>query len=159
MSTQSPVKEIKIGENTFKFFVVAGEDEKKMIVRVVQHTDFTGTILEDDFPNGDTQIWETEVSARFSEIEAVNLIGGRLIEDWSRIASDDSAHGMKQTDAPDTIFTSTATIERVLESPLVDEQETEEIAEILLGSAAYSNSRQDFLKERYNCGDKLGGLL
>lgn len=65
--------------NTFKFYVEA------QTVRVVIHTDFAGTSLEEDFPNGDTSAMETDVIKGLSNIEAVNLVGSRVIENWANI--------------------------------------------------------------------------
>lgn len=71
------------GCNTFTFFVEPKTDHK--LVTVKQHTDFAGTELETDFPEGDNSTWESKVLASLTDEAAVNLIGGRLLEVWHDI--------------------------------------------------------------------------
>jgi len=69
--------------NTFSFSVEQKNTYKAVIV--VQHTDFSGTELEKDFPNGDTSIWTVKVSASLTDKEAINLAGSKLLETWEEI--------------------------------------------------------------------------
>lgn len=71
--------------NTFTFYVSLGERAHR--VRVKHHTDFSGTVLEADFPNGDTGYWNSTVDAKRcqSEKDCVNTVGKSLLKDWKNI--------------------------------------------------------------------------
>ena len=77
--------------NTFEFFVREGKVKLTLnsvackIVKIVQYTDFTGTSLEEDFPNGDTSVFEIK-TLPMSDIEAVNFVGNKMIENWEFIS-------------------------------------------------------------------------
>ena len=81
-----PVCTVAISDNTFEFFVddkpLGATDLTYKAVTVRQHTDFTGTILERDFPSGDVSIWEGSGGMVKSNVEAVNIVGTKLIENW-----------------------------------------------------------------------------
>ena len=74
-----------IEENTFKFFVQLGTTEH--IIKVEQLTDFTGTILEKDFPNGSKSTWNGKVSAVRckTEKDVVNLFAPKILAEWTNI--------------------------------------------------------------------------
>ncbi len=80
---QAEITKIKVDCNTFSFSVE--ETGNKKIVFVNHHTDFSGTDLEKDFPNGTDTVWETEVDRSISDIEAINQVGRKLLEDWKDI--------------------------------------------------------------------------
>lgn len=64
---------VKIDCNTFTF--IADGNSR---VKCVQHTDFSGTVLEDDFPNGDKSTWTAKATGG-TEIESINnMIFGLL---------------------------------------------------------------------------------
>lgn len=77
------ITQVKVECNTYTFFVA--EDEINKVVIMEQHTDFSGTELEQDFPDGDISVWQARVSKGLDDTEAVNLIGGKLLKNWKAI--------------------------------------------------------------------------
>lgn len=71
--------------NTFQFFVKLGTDSHS--VKIIQISDFKGTILEEDFPNGSKSVWNTKASAHtcYTEIDCVNAVAPKLLAQWTRI--------------------------------------------------------------------------
>jgi len=65
---------VKIDCNTFTFTC----DQKKL--KCVQHTDFTGTSLEEDFPNGSIGIRTATPSSYISEAENINNLIQRILK-------------------------------------------------------------------------------
>lgn len=66
--------EVQIAENTFTFKV----KENKIICE--QFTDFTGTCLEEDFPNGDFSIWEMLKDKRLNDKDNINKLIYKLLK-------------------------------------------------------------------------------
>jgi hypothetical protein len=77
---EEPLYKVEIPPNTFAFYVHKKRGCK--VVKVIQHTDFTGTVLEEDFPDGSTIVWESKVLETYSDTVAVNIVGAKLLENW-----------------------------------------------------------------------------
>lgn len=82
-SDELPLVRVVIECNTFDFYVKEADRRRKRVT-VMQHTDFSGTILENDFPNGDTSRIVAYAPDGFSDIEVINLVGAKLIKDWEK---------------------------------------------------------------------------
>lgn len=82
-SDELPLVRVVIECNTFDFYVKEADRRRKRVT-VMQHTDFAGTILENDFPNGDTSRIVAYAPNEFSDLEVIDLVGGRLIKDWGK---------------------------------------------------------------------------
>lgn len=82
-SDELPLVRVVIECNTFDFYVKEADRRRKRVT-VMQHTDFSGTILENDFPNGDTSRIVAYAPDEFSDIEVINLVGARLIKAWEK---------------------------------------------------------------------------
>jgi hypothetical protein len=69
--------------NTFSFYAsIVG---KKIVVVVNQFTDFSNTILADEYPNGENMKWSTSFPKTVSMCDAVNMVGKKLLKEWSSI--------------------------------------------------------------------------
>lgn len=82
-SDELPLVRVVIECNTFDFYVKEADRLRKRVT-VMQHTDFSGTILENDFPNGDTSRIVAYAPDELSDIEVIDLVGARLIKDWEK---------------------------------------------------------------------------
>lgn len=67
---------VKIECNTFTFYTT----EKQVICK--QHTDFTNTILEEDFPNGSLSLWKRPITKGISEKDNINIAIKQLLKDY-----------------------------------------------------------------------------
>lgn len=75
-----PLVRVVIECNTFDFHVKEVDHHKR--VTVIQRTDFSGTILESDFPNGDTSRIIGYAAKELSDMEVIDLVGAKLIKNW-----------------------------------------------------------------------------
>ena len=76
--------EIIIDCNTFEFFVTLYGRFK--FVELIQTTDFTGTDLAEDFPDGSVTGWTWEAPKDYTDKTCVNVIGYKVLKDWQDIA-------------------------------------------------------------------------
>lgn len=83
---QTPIHTLTTDCNTFEFFVELCHEPRRRskqkdfkLVTVKQTTDFTGTELEEDFPEGSVSFWTVEVKPDFTDAYAVNLAGRKII--------------------------------------------------------------------------------
>lgn len=72
-----------VDENTFSFFVHT--DEHYTTVKILHFTDFTGTELEKDFPNGSSTVLTNEFDVRIfkTQIACVNRMATLLLKEWA----------------------------------------------------------------------------
>lgn len=83
-SMMSAVYAHRLENNVFTFYVQMGE--KYHNVKIVQYTDFTGTILADDFPNGSTSTFRTTAPLSCkTERDCVNFAAPKLLKEWTNI--------------------------------------------------------------------------
>ena len=76
--------QVKIEQNTFTFKTT----DKKVICE--QFTDFTGTTLEEDFPEGSTGIFEMPKDKRGTDKDNINKLIYKILKDYNK-------HKIKQT--------------------------------------------------------------
>lgn len=74
----------QFGENTFSFFASVIRGRMTIVVR--QFTDFSNSILAEDFPNGSTMHWHKSFPKSVSMQDAVNIVGKGLLKEWSNIS-------------------------------------------------------------------------
>ena len=79
----TPCKVIHRSQNTFSFFVKVTPKKKKQVV-IKQFTDFTGTLVAEDFPNGSWATWVYQFPVEMPDREAVDRAGAHLIKDYHK---------------------------------------------------------------------------
>lgn len=80
---RTPLLRTRVECNTLDFYVERDAREKRVVIR--HHTDFSGTVLEADFPNGQTSTAIGRYAPETPDEDAVNAAGRAYLKGWGAL--------------------------------------------------------------------------
>ena len=134
---EAQITKVKSDCNTFSFSIE--ETGNRKIVYVNHHTDFSGTELEKDFPNGTDTVWETKVHPSLSDIQAVNKVGRKLLEDWKDIQEETQEEVIENKLSLGEEQESTTALESTQNESEADSNEVNQLAQKLIEFLNHNN--------------------
>lgn len=81
-----PLLTLKVEPNVFQFFVEPAGNDKKVTIHQV--TDFSGTEIQKDFPNGSETGFVVTVPGTFTDEQAIDLAGRKTLEDYDKLKAE-----------------------------------------------------------------------